>query len=245
MAFSSAIARIFALAIAATAVLTGGAARADSIYTVTATGVIDDAGQDYGIFGNPYGTDLTGQTFTITESFDLDQSTLNQGDQNEDLSPATVFATVSVGGVTVSINSTGMQNTLYLDHQAHATGDGQSSPIYSAVQGDAFYAQLQVFNGGFDVIDTLDSIGLDKDYFITFMAGITGQFYFQGSDNSYIYGSLLTLQLQAPQERIELGQAAPEPASLASFLLGLAALAWLRRQAICRAIPARRAAAWG
>ena len=85
MVFFPAIARIFALAVAATAFLTGGAASADSIYTVTATGVIDDVGQDYGIFGNPYGTDLTGQTFTITESFDLDQSTLNQGDQNEDV----------------------------------------------------------------------------------------------------------------------------------------------------------------
>ena len=241
MVFFPAIARIFALAVAATAFLTGGAASADSIYTVTATGVIDDAGQDYGIFGNPYGTDLTGQTFTITESFDLDQSTLNQGDQNEDLSPATVFATVTVGGVTVSINSTGMQNTLYLDHTAHATGDGQSSPIYSAVQGDAFYAQLQVFNGGFDVVDTLDSIGLDQNYFITFMAGVTGQFYFQGSDNSYIYGSLLTLQLQAPQERVEQAQAAPEPASIGTFLLGLAGLARLRRQAACRAVPGRRA----
>src|SRR6185437_2024650 len=160
MAFSSAIARIFALAVAATAFLTGGAASADSIYTVTATGVIDDVGQDYGIFGNPSGTDLTVHTSTTTESFDLDQNTLNQGDQNEDLSPATVFATVTVVGVTVSINSTGMQNTLYLDHTAHATGGGETSPVYSAVQGDAFYAQLQVFNGGFDVIDNLDSIGL-------------------------------------------------------------------------------------
>jgi hypothetical protein len=239
MSLSSATARIFALAVAATAYLTGGAARADSIYTVTATGIIDDAGQDYGIFGNPYGTDLTGQTFTITESFDLDQSTINQGDQNEDLSPATVFATVTVGGVTVSINSTGMQNTLYLDHTAHAIGDGQTSPIYSAVQGDAFYAQLQVFNGGFDVIDNLDSIGLDQDYFITFMAGITGQFYFQGSDNSYIYGSLLTLRLQAPQARVDEANLAPEPASLAVFLTGLMALAWLRRQAAWRAAPVR------
>ena len=242
MAHPCAPLRILAIAIAATAFLTGEAASTDSIYTVTATGVIDDSGQDYGAFGNPYGTDLTGQTFTITESFDLDQSTINQGDQNEDLSPATVFATVTVGGVTVSINSSGMQNTLYLDHTAHATGDGESSPIYSAVQGDAFYAQLQVFNGGFDVIDTLDSIGLDQDYFITFMAGMTGQFYFQASDNSYIYGSLLTLRLQAPQERVDQANAAPEPASLVVFLSGLLGLAWLRRHAICRAAPARRAA---
>jgi hypothetical protein len=240
MAYPRATFRILAIAIAAVAFLTGGAANAASIYTVTATGVIDDSGQDYGVFGNPYGTDLTGQTFTITESFDLDQSTINQGDQNEDLSPATVFATVTVGGVTVSINSSGMQNTLYLDSAAHASGDGQSSPVYSAVQGDAFYAQLQVFNGGFDVIDTLDSIGLDQDYFITFMADMTGQFYFQASDNSYIYGSLLTLKLQAPQERVDQANAAPEPASLAVLLSGLLGLAWMRRHAICRAVPARR-----
>src|ERR1700761_1267294 len=155
----STILRILAFAVTAAAWLAGGAASADSIYTVTATGIISDAGQDYGVFGNPYGTDLTGQTFTITESFDLDLSTINQGDQNEDLSPATVSVVVTVGGVSVSINSSGMQNTLYLDSTAHAVGDGQSSPIYSAVQGDAFYAQLQVFNGGYDVIDTLDSIG--------------------------------------------------------------------------------------
>jgi len=237
-----AILRTLAFAVAAAMCLNGGAAQAESIYTVTATGIIDDSGQDYGLFGNPYGTDLTGQTFTITESFDLDLSTLNQGDQNEDLSPAAVFATVTVGGVTVSINSSGMQNTLYLDHTAHAVGDGESSPVYSAVEGDAFYAQLQVFNGGYDVIDTLDSIGLDQDYFITFMAGMTGQFYFQGSDNSYIYGSLLTLRLQAPPERVEQGQAAPEPASLVVFLSGLLGLGWLRRQAACRAAPARRTA---
>jgi hypothetical protein len=231
MANCSATVCAFALALAATAFVTGGAASADSIYTVTATGVIDDAGVDYGIFGNPYGTDLTGQTFTVTENFDIDQSTLNQGDQNEDLSPASVVATVTVGGVSVSITSSGMQNTVYLDSQAHATGNGQDSPFYSAVQGDAFYAQLQVFNGGFDVIDTLDSIGLDQDYFITFMAGMTGQFYFQASDNSYIYGSLLTLQLQAPQSRVEQAQAAPEPASLVVFLTGLMGLARLRRRA--------------
>jgi hypothetical protein len=232
MVYCSAIRRAFALALAATALFAGGAASADSIYTITATGVIDDAGQDYGVFGNPYGTDLTGQTFTVVENFDIDQSTLNQGDQNQDLSPAAVTATVTVGGVSVSMVSSGMQNTLYLDSMAHATGDGQSSPIYSAVQGDAFYAQLQVFNGGFDVIDTLDSIGLDQNYFINFMAGMTGQFYFQASDNSYIYGSLLTMRLQAPQERVEAGQAAPEPASLMVFLTGLLGLAWLRRPAM-------------
>jgi hypothetical protein len=167
MVYCSAIGRAFALALAATALFAGGAASADSTYTITATGIIDDAGVDYGIFGNPYGTDLTGQTFTVVENFDIDQSTLNEGDQNQDLSPATVTATVTVGGVSVSISSSGMQNTLYLDSTAHATGDGQTSPVYSAVQGDAFYAQLQVFNGGYDVIDTQDSIGLDQDYFIT------------------------------------------------------------------------------
>jgi hypothetical protein len=228
------------LAFAASALLAGGDASADSIYTITATGVIDDAGQDYGVFGNPYGTDLTGQTFTVVENFDIDKSTLNWGDQNEDLSPATVTATVTVGGASVSISSTGMQNTLYLDSTAHATGAEQTSPIYSAVQGDAFYAQLQVFNGGFDVIDTLDSIGLDKSYFITFMASMTGQFYFQASDNSYIYGSLLTLRLQAPADREAAAKAAPEPASLVVFLSGLLGLGLMRRYAGCRpAAPAR------
>src|SRR4051812_2547453 len=105
----SATARFFTLVLAVAACLLGGVAQADSIYTITATGIIDDAGQDYGTFGNPYGTDLTGQSFSLTWSFDLDQSTINHGDQNEDLSPATVFATVTVGGVTVSINSSGMQ----------------------------------------------------------------------------------------------------------------------------------------
>jgi hypothetical protein len=128
---------------------------------------------------------------------------MNQGAQNEDLSPALASATVTVNGVSVSMISNGMQNTPYLDSTAHASGGEQTSPIYSAVQGDEFYAQLQVFNNGFDVIDTLDSIGLDKSYFITFMAGMTGQFYFQASDNSYIYGSLLTMRLQAPAERVE------------------------------------------
>jgi hypothetical protein len=71
------------------------------------------------------------------------------------------------------------------------------------------------------------------------MASLTGQFYFQASDNSYIYGSLLTMQLQAPQERVVEGQAAPEPASLAVFVSGLIGLAWLRRQAGCCAAPAR------
>lgn len=240
MVYCSAIGRAVALALAATAMFVGGAASADSIYTITATGVIDDAGQDYGVFGNSYGTDLTGQTFTVVENFDIDQSTLNQGDQNQDLSPATVTATVTVGGVSVSISSSGMQNTLYLDSTAHATADGQTSPIYSAVQGDAFYAQLQVFNGGFDVIDTLDSIGLDQSYFITFMASMTGQFYFQASDNSYIYGSLLTMRLQAPAERVAEGQAAPEPASLMVFLSGLVGLAWLRRRGAVTPATTRR-----
>jgi hypothetical protein len=53
MVFSSAIGRAFALALAATALFAGGAASADSIYTITATGVIDDSGQDYGVFGGP------------------------------------------------------------------------------------------------------------------------------------------------------------------------------------------------
>jgi len=240
MFFRSAIGRAFAFAVVATALMIGGAARADSIYTITATGIIDDAGQDYGIFGNPYGTDLTGQTFTVVENFDIDQSVLNEGDQNQDLSPATVTATVTVGGVSVSIASSGMQNTLYLDSTAHATGDGQTSPIYSAVQGDAFYAQLQVFNGGYDVIDTLDDIGLDQSYFITFMASMTGQFYFQGSDNSYIYGSLLTMRLAAPAEREAEAAAAPEPQSLLLFFTGLAGIVLVRRQAIWRAAPTIR-----
>ena len=240
MFFRSAIGRAFAFAVVAAALTIGAAARADSIYTITATGVIDDAGQDYGIFGNPYGTDLTGQTFTITESFNIDQSVLNQGNQNQDLSPATVSATVTVGGVSVSIASSGMQNTLYLDSAAHATGDGQTAPIYSAVQGDAFYAQLQVFNGGFDVIDTLDNIGLDQSYFITFMASMTGQFYFQASDNSYIYGSLLTMRLAAPAEREAQAAAAPEPGSLILFFSGLIGIISVRRHAIWRAAAATR-----
>ena len=92
MVYCSAIGRAFALALAAIALFSGGAASADSIYTITATGIINDAGVDYGVFGNSYGTDLTGQTFTVVENFDIDQSTLNEGDQNQDLSPATVTA---------------------------------------------------------------------------------------------------------------------------------------------------------
>jgi hypothetical protein len=219
------IGQALGLAVIAAGLLTAAAARADEIYTVTATGIIDDIGQDYGIFGGPYGNSLIGSPFTVVEVFDITQSTFNQGNQNEDLNPATATAAVTVNGVTVTTSSSGAGNTLYLDSAVHASTFGGSSPFYSQITSPDFYVQLQIFNGSQNVINTLDSIGLDVAYFMTFNSSVTGKIYFQGSDNTYLYGSLLTLRLAPPADREALAAAAPEPGSILLFVTGLFVLA--------------------
>jgi len=211
----------FAIGVAAMASTACGLAWADDIYTVTATGTIE-SGYDYGAFGDPFGTSLTGDNFSLYETFDATTSQVYVDWDSANLNPATASASMTVNGHSALIGGAAADNTLYVNDATHAYTNSDSSPLYSSVGVPGYYVQLQLYNREVSLPLTNS---LSQSFADTLSGDASGIVYFVAVDGSYLYGKLATVTLN------DIAAAnAPEPGSLAILGAGLAGLGWLRRR---------------
>jgi hypothetical protein len=226
-AFQTGLALGIGLAVAA---LSAVAAQADIIYTITETGTIG-SGLSLGAFG-ARGTNLAGQAFSVTQTFNATLSTDNpNGTQVDYLSPANSGVIVTIGSNSYTILPNSNSTNEYLISNSYY------DEIYGRTASSTGNASYVGYVYSY-VTNFLASDSLAQNLVYTLPNSVGSYAGFTGADSSYFNGSLTSIALN-PAPAAPTGPAVSEPASAALLCTGLIGLGWLRRRNTASAVTFR------
>jgi hypothetical protein len=218
----------FTLVLVISAFLTERAAWADIIYTVITTGTII-SGTSYGTFGAS-GTNLAGQIFSATQTFDATQAAVDYIDATQQyLTSVTSQATITVNNNNYRIKSQSFDpNSFYELYDTLPGLPGttfNSDIIYAKTYSDTpnnvaqYVSDIQSY-----YVSYLSSADISQTFYYALPAtGFAENAFLLAPDGSIFTGTISTVALNG-------GTATPipEPASAALFSVGLIGLGWLR-----------------
>jgi hypothetical protein len=200
--------------------LSSAAAKADVIYTVTTTGTISSGTSD-GTFG-ANGTNLAGDTFTATATFDATLSVFGGGQAEDFLHPASSSASITVSSNTYNISSNSNSKNEY--NIGSRSGGYPYDQIFSQTYtsaGTAYFSE-NIYTSELTFLSN-DSLSQTLYYAVPSSGFNHNSASFDAPDGTTFSGTVSTISVNG-------GAPVPEPRSVALFGAGLAGLAWLRRR---------------
>ena len=204
------------------------AAKADVIYTVTATGTVTTgtSGGEFGVAG----TSLVGQTYTITQTFDASLSTEQQVSLYNYLNPARSTATITIGLNTITIPYTSLNNDNNYYGIDVSGGSNDVDEIFAETfNGTGTEGLLLQFQDPSTNFLTTNSLSQELYYTTTNTSDSSVQLALY-ADNGGFSGTVSAISLNGGTPPAPV----PEPRSVVLFGASLAVLAWRRRRCTVR-----------